>query len=63
MKQENVLEMKHVNISFFDVQVLHDVDFSVRPGEIHALMGENGAGESTLMEILNGVYKATSGEI
>ena len=63
MKQENVLEMKHVNISFFDVQVLHDVDFSVRPGEIHALMGENGAGKSTLMKILNGVYKATSGEI
>ena len=42
MKQENVLEMKHVNISFFDVQVLHDVDFSVRPGEIHALMGKMG---------------------
>lgn len=63
MKQENVLEMKHVNISFFDVKVLHDIDFSVRPGEIHALMGENGAGKSTLMKILNGVYKATSGEI
>lgn len=63
MKQENVLEMKHVNISFFDVQVLHDIDFSVRPGEIHALMGENGAGKSTLMKILNGVYKASSGEI
>lgn len=63
MKQENVLEMKHINISFFDVQVLHDIDFSVRPGEIHALMGENGAGKSTLMKILNGVYKATSGEI
>lgn len=63
MMQENVLEMKHINISFFDVQVLHDVNFSVRPGEIHALMGENGAGKSTLMKILNGVYKATSGEI
>lgn len=63
MKQENVLEMKNINISFFDVQVLHDVNFSLKPGEIHALMGENGAGKSTLMKILNGVYKATSGEI
>lgn len=63
MKHENVLEMKNINISFFDVQVLHDVNFSLRPGEIHALMGENGAGKSTLMKILNGVYKATSGEI
>lgn len=63
MTQEHVLEMKNINISFFDVQVLHDVNFSLKPGEIHALMGENGAGKSTLMKILNGVYKASSGEI
>lgn len=63
MEQENVLDMKNINISFFDVQVLHDVNFSLKPGEIHALMGENGAGKSTLMKILNGVYKAASGEI
>lgn len=63
MEQEKVLDMKNINISFFDVQVLHDVNFSLKPGEIHALMGENGAGKSTLMKILNGVYKAASGEI
>ena len=64
--QENnkyVLKMQGINLSFFGVQVLHDVELSVRPGEVHALLGENGAGKSSLMEILNGAYKADSGTI
>jgi len=55
--------MKNINKSFFGTRVLKDVNFSVRPGEIHALAGENGAGKSTLMKILQGVYTMDSGEI
>ncbi|TFG48012.1 MAG: sugar ABC transporter ATP-binding protein, partial [Candidatus Brocadiia bacterium] len=60
---ENILEMKGINKSFGPNQVLTNVDFSVRKGEIHALIGENGAGKSTLMNIVYGIVKADSGEI
>lgn len=45
------------------VVALDKVDFSVRVGEIHAVMGENGAGKTTLMKVLFGLEKADSGEI
>ena len=60
---KNVLEMRNIKKSFGGVTVLHDVNFSVREGEIHALMGENGAGKSTLIKILTGVYHRDGGEI
>ena len=62
-KTEPVLEMRHIDKSFFHVKVLNDVSFSVLPGEVHALIGENGAGKSTLMKILMGIYSADGGEI
>lgn len=46
-----------------DVLAADDVDFSVRQGEIHALVGENGAGKTTLMSILYGLVHPDSGEI
>nr|WP_245243274.1 sugar ABC transporter ATP-binding protein [Pararhodobacter sp. SW119] len=52
-----------VSHSFGAVQVLFDIDFDLRPGEVHALIGENGAGKSTTMKILAGYLRPTSGQI
>src|SRR3569832_315327 len=51
-----ILEMRGVSKSFGSVQALRDVSFTVEPAEIHALVGETGAGKSTLMKVLSGVY-------
>lgn len=58
-----LLTMKGISKSFNGVQVLHKVQFSLRAGEVHALVGENGAGKSTLMKILCGIHQRDEGEI
>jgi ribose transport system ATP-binding protein len=58
-----ILEIKGLSKSFPGVKALEAVDFSVREGEVHALVGENGAGKSTLIKILSGAYPKDSGEV
>ena len=63
VKDNAVLEVKNIHKSFPGVRALQGVDFTLREGEIHALMGENGAGKSTLIKVLTGVYTKDEGEI
>jgi len=61
MTDDALLSAQGVDKSFFGVKVLDGVDFSLRAGEIHALLGENGAGKSTLVKILTGAYRRDAG--
>jgi len=63
MNETYSLEMKQIVKTFGPVVANDRVDFDCRPGEVHALLGENGAGKSTIMCMLSGVYRPTSGEI
>ncbi|MBR4180108.1 MAG: sugar ABC transporter ATP-binding protein [Treponema sp.] len=63
MEENVVLSMRGIYKEFPGVKALQNVDFTLRKGEIHALMGENGAGKSTLVKVLTGVYEKDAGEI
>jgi galactofuranose transport system ATP-binding protein len=58
-----VLQARGVSKRFSGVTALDGIDFTVLPGEAHALMGENGAGKSTLIKVLTGVYQPDDGEL
>jgi simple sugar transport system ATP-binding protein len=58
-----VLAMRGVNKSFGPIDVLHDINLEVRAGEVLCLLGDNGAGKSTVIRLLSGVHKPTSGRI
>ncbi len=57
------LALDKVSRSFGPIKVLHDVDLALYPGEVHALIGENGAGKSTIMKILGGFLAPSAGQV
>ena len=63
MQQNPIISLKNVHKSFGGVSVLNGVDFDLQKGSVHALVGQNGAGKSTMMKILTGVYTCDSGAI
>ena len=60
---EYAVRMTGVSKAFGGVKALSDVHLEVKPGEIHALLGGNGAGKSTILKVLRGVHKPDSGTI
>lgn len=59
----NLVEMTGIRKSYYGIEVLHAVNFKLRPGSVHALVGENGAGKSTFVKIIAGVHGCDSGII
>ena len=57
------VRMTGISKHFGGVRALDNVDFEVRPGEVHALLGGNGAGKSTILKVLNGVHRPDAGTI
>lgn len=60
---EQLVSIEGLSKNFYGVQALDNVRFDLNAGEVHALMGENGAGKSTMMKILAGVYQKDTGTI
>ena len=57
------LRMENINKAFAGMQALSNAELLVRPGEAHALLGINGAGKSTMIKILSGMYSKDSGKL
>lgn len=58
-----ILELRNVHKSYGPIEVLHGIDLNIYPGEVVALLGENGAGKSTVSNIISGTVLPTSGEM
>ncbi len=58
-----ILRLEKVSKSFDNVEVLRDIDLCLKRGEVHAIIGQNGAGKSVLMKIISGVHKKSGGKI
>ena len=62
MTDHPILSLRGINKSFGPVDVLKDVDFDLQPGQVTALVGDNGAGKSTMVKCISGTYAIDSGE-
>ncbi|SER10689.1 monosaccharide ABC transporter ATP-binding protein, CUT2 family [Faunimonas pinastri] len=58
-----LLELKNVHMSFGRVDVLKGIDLTIRRGEVVALVGDNGAGKSTMIKVITGVHRPTAGHV
>jgi len=58
-----LLELRGISKRFGGVQALHDVDFVLRPDEVVAIVGDNGAGKSTMVKIISGVHRFDTGQM
>ena len=63
MGQDVIIEFRNISKTFPGVQALDGVSFSVKRGQVHAVVGENGAGKSTLMKIVAGLYQSDGGQV
>ncbi len=63
MSENAILEVRHLSKSFGSHQVLRDIDFTVRPGDVTSIIGASGSGKSTLLRCINLLETPTSGEI
>lgn len=61
--EETVLKVENISKNFGMTQALKDVNFSIRKGTIHSLLGRNGAGKSTVVNIIAGIYRQNSGNV
>lgn len=57
------LEIEHLTMQFGGLVAVNDVSLSVKPGEIHGLIGPNGSGKTTIFNVVSGYYKPTSGKV
>ena len=62
-KSEKIIEVRHLSKSFGDHEVLRDVDFSVRKGQVVSIIGSSGSGKSTLLRCMNLLEKPSGGEV
>ncbi|WP_191567256.1 sugar ABC transporter ATP-binding protein [Metabacillus idriensis] len=58
-----LINLVDISKSFYDNKVLKNVNFQLKPGEVHGIVGQNGAGKSTLMKIISGIYSEDAGDI